>query len=279
MLITLRRCLLVISLLAATLISAQNDQVTGQKVEITTTFGSMTVLLYDQTPQHRDNFIKLVQEGFYNDLLFHRVIDGFMLQGGDPDSKGAAPGAALGQGGPGYTIQAEIVDGYYHKKGALAAARQGDQINPEKRSSGSQFYIVDGRTYVEADLQRLNTRKQKQYYMAKMKLFLADTTNREYLTRLNELRAKQDNEGLNTLNKEIEGAIDSSYGPPPAIAYTQNQLATYAADGGAPHLDGDYTVFGEVVQGMEVIDAIAGVATDGRARPLDDILMTITLVE
>lgn len=267
------------ALLGALNISAQKDKMLNQKVEITTNYGKMVVLLYDNTPEHRDNFIKLAGEGFYNDLLFHRVISDFMLQGGDPDSKGAVEGAALGQGGPGYTIPAEILPGYYHKKGALAAARQGDQVNPEKRSSGSQFYLVDGKTYVQEDLERLNERKRMQYYRAEMNTFLGDTANKAYLERFTALRAAQDNDGLNTFNKEIEAAIDKQNGGPPNYSYTPEQIATYAADGGAPHLDGDYTVFGEVIEGMEVIDAISGVATDGRARPVEDIKMTVRLVK
>ena len=126
------------------------------KVRIMTMLGDIVVRLYDETPLHRDNFLKLVREGYYDGTLFHRVIKDFMIQGGDPDSKGALPGKMLGAGGPGYTIEAEIKDTLFHKRGALAAARQGDQVNPERRSSGSQFYIVYGQVYGEGQLRQFS---------------------------------------------------------------------------------------------------------------------------
>lgn len=195
----------------------------GQKAVISTKYGDMTVLLYDETPKHRDNFIKLVKEGFYNGTLFHRVIRDFMIQGGDPDSKGAAPGQRLGSGGPGYTIDAEINPEFIHKKGALSAARMGDQVNPEKKSSGSQFYIVQGKKVSADELNRLAPRT---------------------------------------------GAI-----------YTTDQIKTYQTIGGTPFLDNQYTVFGEVIDGLDVIDKIAAVKTQPGDRPVEDVKMTITLIE
>lgn len=194
-----------------------------QLIKITTPMGEMTVMLYNETPQHRDNFVKLVEEGFYDSLLFHRVIEGFMVQGGDPNSKGAAKGAQLGNGGPGYQIPAEFTDALIHKKGALSAARLGDGVNPEKQSSGSQFYIVQGKTYDEASLTSFADRMGK--------------------------------------------------------TYTEEQKAAYAEVGGTPHLDGGYTVFGEVVEGLEVIDKIAGAATDPRDRPVEDVTMKMELLK
>ncbi|HQB20861.1 MAG TPA: peptidylprolyl isomerase [Bacteroidales bacterium] len=185
------------------------------KVLIETSMGNMTVELYDDTPEHRDNFIKLANEGFYEDLLFHRVINGFMIQGGDPDSKGAAPNRPLGNGGPGYTLPAEFNAKYIHKKGALAAARTGDHVNPEKRSSGSQFYIVQGAKYTDMQMDSM----EKQF----------------------------------------------------GRKFTEKERDTYATIGGTPHLDTQYTVFGEVVKGLEVIDKIASVKTYPGDRPVEDV--------
>lgn len=197
-------------------------------VEIRTELGTLVIALYNETPQHRDNFLKLVREHAYDSLLFHRVIPGFMVQGGDPDSKRAAVGTALGQGGPGYTVPAEIVPGLVHKKGALAAAPQADQANPERRSSGSQFYVVQGKPFTSPELDQVAERSAR-------------------------------------------------YGTP--VTYTQAQKDAYAKTGGAPHLDGAYTVFGEVVEGLEVIDAIAAQPCDGRDRPLKDIRMFMRILE
>lgn len=192
-------------------------------VEIETKFGTMLVELSDATPQHRDNFIKLAEQGFFDGLLFHRVINGFMIQGGDPNSKNAKEGEALGMGGPGYTIPAEFVDSLVHLKGALAAARQGDQVNPQKKSSGSQFYIVQGQTVTRAMLDQMEGRK--------------------------------------------------------GFRYSQAQRDAYAAVGGTPMLDRDYTVFGRVIEGLEVLDSIAQVQTDMRDRPREDVQMKITVIK
>lgn len=192
-------------------------------VEIETDMGTMLVRLSNATPLHRDNFIKLAEEGYFDGMLFHRVIDGFMLQGGDPNSKHAKPGQELGAGGPGYTVPAELVDSLVHVKGALCAARQGDQVNPQKRSSGSQFYIVHGKP----------------------------------------------------LNKEEIDMAEARKG----IRYSKAQREAYASLGGAPQLDREYTVFGQVVKGLDVIDRIATVETDARDRPAKDVKMKIRVVK
>ncbi len=194
------------------------------KVKIVTDKGSMTVKLYNETPQHRDNFIKLAKEGFYDGTLFHRVIKGFMIQGGDPDSKTAAPGQLLGNGGPGYYIPSEFNPKYYHKKGVLAAAREGDAVNPDKKSSGSQFYIVQGKTYTDDQLDMM----------------------------------------ANQLH----------------LQFTPQQRNMYRTIGGAPWLDMNYTVFGEVIEGMSVIDKIASVPTDPNNRPTEDVkIISIQVME
>lgn len=192
-------------------------------VLISTSFGDMVVELYDETPQHKDNFVKLVKERFYDGTLFHRIIPNFMIQGGDPDSKEAAPNIQLGNGGPGYTIPAEFVDGLYHKKGVLAAARLGDAVNPKKESSGSQFYLVQGQIFSEEKLRSLGLRSGKKY--------------------------------------------------------TEEQAKTYGAIGGTPHLDGAYTVFGEVVKGLDVIELIANQKRDKNNRPLKDVEMSISIIK
>ncbi len=189
---------------------------------LSTSLGDIELLLYDGTPLHRNNFIKLINEGFYDNQLFHRVIKNFMIQGGDPHSAGAPKGQRLGTGGPGYRIPSEFNSNYYHKKGALAAARQGDAVNPEKESSGSQFYIVHGQVF----------------------------------------------------SKEQLLMMQSSGKHPP---FTPEQIEYYTTIGGAPHLDGSYTVFGEVIKGIDVVDTIASVPTDNYDRPVEDIFYTIKI--
>ena len=205
--------------LTLVLLSSCGDKKTY--VEIQTDFGNMKVMLYDETPRHRDNFIKLVEENFYDDLLFHRIISGFMIQGGDPNSRNAAPGQQLGQGGPGYTIEQEI--GFPHFKGALSAARLADNVNPTKASSGSQFYIVQGSRQTASFLDMMEKQKGFQYSPAQRKV--------------------------------------------------------YETEGGYPSLDGEYTVFGEVVEGLEVIDKIAVLAKDRLDRPTEDVKMKIRLLK
>ena len=192
-------------------------------MKIETKYGKIIIKLYNETPKHRDNFIKLVKQGYFNGTLFHRVINKFMIQGGDPDSKNAKPEQALGSGGPGYTVPAEFVSKCFHKKGALAAARLGDGGNPKKESSGSQFYIVQGKTYSIAELDNMETMMGKKF--------------------------------------------------------TPEQRLAYSTIGGTPHLDGSYTVFGEVIEGMDVIDKIANAKTAPGDRPIENISMTIKMIK
>lgn len=191
-------------------------------VRMFTTAGVVDMKLYDETPKHRDNFVKLVKEQAYDSLLFHRVIKDFMIQGGDPDSKNAAAGKLLGEGDLGYTIEPEFMpEVYFHRRGALAAAREGDDVNPSKSSSASQFYIVWGNVFTKEQLERLKTHYKQ--------------------------RTGKD------------------------MTITPEQLEVYTTIGGTPHLDGDYTVFGEVVKGLEVVDAIQNVKCDRNDRPLRDV--------
>ena len=192
-------------------------------VRIKTPYGDMLVELSDETPKHRDNFLSLVEKGYYNGLLFHRVMRNFMIQGGDPDSRNAPKGQMLGSGGPGYTIPAEFNPNLVHIKGAVAAARRGDQVNPQRASSGSQFYIVQGKTFTDAELDQI----------------------------------ERDNH----------------------IKYTPEQREAYKTIGGTPFLDGQYTVFGKVTEGLDVIDQITAQPTDRANRPLEDIEMEIEIVD
>ena len=244
-----------------------------QMVLIKTKFGNMKVKLYNETPQHRDNFIKLAKEGFYDGLLFHRVIKNFMIQGGDPESKDAPAGKHLGSGGPGYQIPAEIVDGLYHKKGALAAARMGDNANPERKSSGSQFYIVQGKVYNDSTLTQIEERMKLQAErMEAMKLFRQD---QELFKRL-QSEGKMDsiNDMRIKIQEMAEKNIDESM-----YKINQKRREIYTTVGGTPHLDGAYTVFGEVVEGLDIIDSIANVEAGPDDRPLENIEMSVELLK
>ncbi len=237
------------------------------KVKITTTLGNITVRLYDETPLHRDNFLKLAKEGYYNGTLFHRVIKDFMIQGGDPDSKGAPAGKALGMGGPDYTIEAEIKPGLIHKRGALAAARQGDEVNPERRSSGSQFYIVWGQQYKEGQMGQLAKQMKMQ---ALNTVFNRLATERK--AQIMELRRNRDRAGLQELQDELE-ALANAEVESQQLGLSELQRQTYTTLGGTPHLDGQYTVFGEVVEGLDVVERIQHAATGRNDRPVEDVAM------
>ncbi|MBL4625745.1 MAG: peptidylprolyl isomerase [Flavobacteriales bacterium] len=268
----------VVPFLLAILVSFSSFMNEPEKIiEITTGYGIIKVKLYNETPLHRDNFLKLVEDGAYAGTLFHRVINQFMIQGGDPNSVGAEPNVQLGNGGPGYTIPAEFNSKFIHKKGALAAARQPDNVNPKKRSSGSQFYLVHGRKYSATDMERLQQRNINVRKQQLMNEFFQKSENRAYLTRLTEIKKAQDKEAMKTLTKEIEPIINMEYDKNP-VEYTPEQLKAYAEIGGTPHLDGGYTVFGEVIQGLDVIDKIAAVATLPGDRPITDIKVTMKVL-
>lgn len=245
----------------------------GPTLDIQTTAGPIRIRLYDDTPQHRDNFLKLAEEGFYDGVLFHRVINDFMVQTGDPESKDAKPGQVLGSGGPGYTIPAEIeFPKHYHKYGALAAARTGDEMNPERRSSGSQFYIVTGKKYIPQQLSRMEemaVQKQLQAYFMQLQ--------RENIDTIKQLRLANDTVGLENLRQRFIKETEANVKPQ---TMTEEQVRDYTTKGGTPHLDGQYTVFGEVLDGMDVVEKIQNVATDGRDRPLEDIkILSVKVVK
>ena len=196
----------------------------NQYIRIKTEFGECVVKLYNETPLHRDNFLKLAKEGYYNGTLFHRVIKDFMIQGGDPDSRNAKPDSLLGEGGPKYTIQAEFRDSLFHKKGVLAAAREGDNVNPKKESSGSQFYLVQGKVFTDEQLNSVEEKRLK-------------------------------------------------------FKIPEWQRQVYKTIGGTPHLDRNYTVYGEIVVGLDMVDKIAALLTDRNNRPKKDVKLDIIILK
>lgn len=241
------------------------------KVKIQTMLGDIVVRLYDETPFHRDNFVKLVKEGYYDGTLFHRVIKDFMVQGGDPDSKGAPAGKMLGMGGPGYTVEAEIKDTLFHKRGALAAARQGDQVNPERRSSGSQFYIVWGQVYNEGQLRQFSKQLRMQRVQGAFNALAA-----EHRSEIIQMRKDRNRAGLQELQDRLVAEAEKCVG---SAGLSDEQIQVYSTIGGTPHLDGQYTVFGEVEEGLDVVEMIQGTATGRGDRPVDDIEMRVSLIE
>lgn len=244
------------------------------KVKITTTLGDIVLRLYDDTPKHRDNFIKLVEQGFYNGTLFHRVIKDFMVQGGDPDSKGAPKGKMLGTGGPGYTIPAELVyPDHFHKRGALSAARLGDEMNPERESSGSQFYIVWGKAYKPQELKQMERQMAMQQQQSVFNLLVASHRD-EILT----LRRNRDRAGLQALQEQLQDETMAQCKEMGAPKFTNEQVEAYTTLGGTPFLDNQYTVFGEVESGLEVVEKIQNVETLRGDRPAEDVSMTMEIL-
>ena len=242
----------------------ENEKRTLVKLE--TTMGNITVALYNETPKHRDNFIKLVKEGVYDSTLFHRVIKQFMIQAGDPDSKNASDTAMLGSGDVGYTIPAEFNPKFFHKKGVLAAARQGDDVNPEKASSGCQFYIVTGRKFTEPQLLGTENKINEQREEA-----LFDSLARQHMKEIYKMRKAGDNAGLLELQDTLEAQARELADKEEKFRFTPEQIKAYSTIGGAPHLDGSYTVFGEVTEGMEVVDNIEIAKTNRADRPIENI--------
>ena len=237
--------------------------------------GDITVRLYDETPLHRDNFLKLVSNRFFDGTLFHRVIKDFMIQGGDPESKGAPAGKSLGSGGPGYNVPAEIKPAtLFHKRGALSAARLGDEVNPAKESSGSQFYIVWGKVYKAAELKQLEHQMKMQQ---EQNIF--NTLAAEHREEIMNLRRNRDRNGLMVLQDKLaKMAVEKSkeQGTP---TFTPEQVEAYTTLGGTPFLDGGYTVFGEVEEGLEIVEAIQNVETLMGDRPKTDVVMNVTVME
>ena len=246
-------------------------------VEITTNFGKILVRLYNETPLHRDNFLKLVRTKYFDSLMFHRVIKEFMIQGGDPDSKRAKPEQMLGNGGPGYTIPAEINTKYFHKKGALSAARLGDDINPKKESSGSQFYIVHGRTFTENDLKTTEEGMNMQVKRSLYNQFLNQPENINLKNKIIQYQKENKIDSLNLINGAAINYVEEEFKKQTGFKFSDEQLKAYSTSGGAPHLDGGYTVFGEVIEGLDIIDIIANVEKVSSDRPKTDVRMYMTI--
>ncbi len=240
-------------------------------VVMSTDSGDIKIRLYNETPLHRDNFIKLVEKGFYDSLLFHRVISNFMIQGGDPDSKHAQPGQMLGEGDIGYTIPAEFNPQLFHKKGALCAARQGDDVNPQKASSGCQFYIVQGRKLSENDIQQFENRINRPVLNQITDQLLKNPANAKLKEDIARFRQQGNRDSLMIAGKKLDELVLIEYKKTPHYEFSAEQKAAYASIGGTPHLDGSYTVFGEVYEGLAIIDKLGAVPTNKNDRPLKDL--------
>ena len=250
-----------------------------ESILLTTNYGNMTIKLFEETPLHTANFLKLVKEGTHDSLLFHRVINQFMIQGGDPLSRHAKPGDSLGHGDLGYMVQAEFNEKLIHKKGRLCAARDGDDVNPKMASSASQFYIVMGRKRTNEELKKYEERINKASYGRAARAYMASEQGKIYKKEYNRLKQINQPDSAALINKLIEEGVNAEYAKSPEYKFNNYQVETYTKEGGTPHLDGTYTVFGEVVEGLDVIDKIAAAKTDKRDRPLEDIRMKLTLIQ
>ena len=259
-----------VCLLTCTLILSNCSANGPTKIVIVTDYGDIVVQLYENTPQHRDNFIKLVKEGFYDGTLFHRVIKDFMIQGGDPTTKKINPGEPVGSGGPGYTVPAEFVPENIHKYGALAAARQSDQINPTRASSGSQFYIVRGKVFTEEAL--VQSEMQVAYGNARQMYY-------QYL--------KEEEDAMQKAGKTVDPDSAHFRAQRRAEVYLRENpyrmkeeyRQIYKTIGGTPHLDNEYTVFGEVLKGMDIVEKISAMETDDTNRPKTDVRIKKMMVK
>ncbi len=251
---------------------------TDSIVQLSTDLGVIKVKLYNETPLHRDNFLKLVREKTLDSTLFHRVISNFMIQGGDVSSKRATADAMLGNGDVGYTIPAEFNPKLYHKKGALAAARQGDNVNPQKASSGCQFYIVQGNKFAPSDLDAMENRINQQNKQGLFQQIIMRPENEGLKNRFIANQQAQNQDSMNVLNAIAESLTNAEAAKLVPFKYSEEQRLTYSNQGGTPHLDGGYTVFGEVVEGFDVIDKIAATEKGANDRPKQDIRMFCKIV-
>jgi peptidylprolyl isomerase len=250
-----------------------------ETILISTPHGNIKLKLFNETPKHRDNFLKLVREHFYDSLLFHRVIEGFMIQGGDPDSKHAEPAKLLGDGDLKYTIPAEFIPTLCHKKGMLCAARNGDDVNPEKASSACQFYIVQGKVRTEEDLISYEKRINKPIIAKIKEEILNKPENADLKEKIAIAKKEQNNDSLMVYFKTVNKLVEDEYVKTPHYTFPPEHKTIYKTIGGTPHLDSQYTIFGEVIEGLEVIDKIAAVGKNKDDRPLIDIRMTILTIE
>ncbi len=253
-----------------------NDSTKETKVTIITDFGTIKIKLYNETPLHRDNFIKLAKTGYFDSLLFHRVIQNFVIQGGDPDSKNAPPHIELGNGGPSYTIPAEFNPRLFHKKGVLAAARDSDLENPAQASAGSQFYIVHGKIHTDSTLEIQAKR------ITKLKLFNVVVNRKEnkgLVAKYPAFVKANQADSMKYINEIINKQVEAELTKVPEYKFTEEQIKTYKIQGGSPHLDQSYTIFGEVYEGLNVVDEIAKQKTGENNRPVKDVRMKVVIIQ
>lgn len=254
-------------LLALSCNSKYNDS--NKYVEFRTDFGKIVVKLYNETPKHSENFLKLSDEKFFDGLIFHRVIKDFVVQGGDPDTRNPIPGKLYGDSDAGYLIDPEFNDTIIHKRGTIAMAREGDDVNPDKKSSSSQFYFVVGKVYSEEELNNLEV---------KLNTKLKEKIEKKLFDSLLKYNTQFDTKFLQNITQLVQNKADSIYNSK-KIKFSDKQRKTYTTIGGIPHLDGNYTVFGEVIEGYDVIEKISKVATDKNDRPLADIKIKVKVIK
>jgi len=248
-----------------------------ETIVLETSMGTIKLKLYEETKNHKANFLKLVHSGFYDSLLFHRVINQFMIQGGDPNSKKANRKDTLGNGEIGYTLPAEIHPQLIHKKGALAAARESDDMNPDFESSACQFYIVQGKVRSLEDLKKYEDRINNTRFNNAARAFMNSDEGKELKMEYDGLKAAGQMDSAEAVNKTIQQKINLLHSQTP-YAFNEFQQKTYTSIGGTPHLDGTYTVFGEVTEGLDVIDKIAACKTNKLDRPEKDIRMKMRVL-
>jgi peptidylprolyl isomerase len=255
------------SLILLSFLCCSSNQSHDSIILIETGAGSIKIKLYNDTPIHRDNFLKLIKSGFYDSLLFHRVIKEFMIQGGDPTSKNAAPGALLGEGDAGYTLQSEILPNHFHHRGVLAAAREGDEVNPSRRSSGAQFYIVQGKKFTDDELTSLAVKLNARNFQ-----LLANQIAKSLTDSISKIQVKLPTDSIRNL---VYLKATKVFKP---FIFSEEQKKVYKQIGGVPHLDGAYTIYGEVIEGLDVVEKISLLPTDANNRPLQDLKMQIKII-
>jgi len=249
-----------------------------ETVVIETTLGTIKVKLFEETPLHKENFLKLAQQHYFDSLLFHRVIFEFMIQGGDPLSRYARPGDSLGHGDAGYLVPAEFNRRLVHKKGRLCAARDNDDVNPTQASSASQFYIVMGKVRTAQELIKTEEKINKRRYNSLAAKYNSSEEGKRMNAKHAALLKANKNDSAQLVRSLMDSTLQREYQKTPPYKFTEEEVKLYTTQAGTPHLDGSYTVFGEVTQGIEVVDRIASVKTDSRDRPIDDIRMKIYIL-
>jgi cyclophilin family peptidyl-prolyl cis-trans isomerase len=246
------------------------------EIQISTNFGTMKFRLYDDTPKHRDAFIELAKDGYYNETLFYRVIENFLIQGGSKSSKNAPPGKRIGYGDPDKTVDDEILSHYFHKKGALCAPRQPDEINPFKQSDISQFFIVKGRVHSTGELDTMEIAVNRPIRNKIVKKVM----NPEVREELGKLKEEKKVKEFRELAQDVKDQIETEYNlQTETIEFSEEQRKAYTTVGGYPDLDGKYTIFGECISGFEVIDKIADLKTDKNNRPFTDVKIKVTILK